>query len=53
VKGDGSVTLDCIAKGIDVSASPAVTSGNKTAKEVYMKFMGLWDTDKPDDVVSF
>jgi len=41
--GDGTVTLDDIAKIYDVSQHPDVVNGDDP-KEVYQKFMSQWDT---------
>ena len=43
VNKDGQVTLDDIAKIYDVSKHPDVLKGDDP-KEVYLKFMSLWDT---------
>lgn len=52
MNGDGSVKLDDIAKIYDVSKHPDVIAG-KDPKEVYMKFMSLWDTQVADGIVTF
>lgn len=51
--GDGKVTLEDIAKTIDVSTFPEVVNGQVTPKEVYMKYMSLWETQEADGVVTF
>lgn len=43
VNKDGLVKLDDIAKIYDVSQHPDVLKGDDP-KEVYLKFMSLWDT---------
>ena len=47
------MTLDDIAKIIDVSKFPEVVNGNYSAKEVYMKYMSLWETEEVDGVVTY
>lgn len=51
--GDGKVTLEDIAKSVDVSNFPEVVNGQVTPKEVYMKYMALWETQEADGVVTF
>lgn len=41
---DGKVTLDDIAQIVDISKLPEVVNGDKTPKEVYMKYMACWET---------
>merc|ERR550514_2203034 len=53
VNKDGKVTLEDIAKLIDVSAFPEVVNGNTSPKEVYMKYMSLWETQEADGIVTF
>jgi Ca2+-binding EF-hand superfamily protein len=50
---DGQVTLDDIAKIIDISTFPEVVNGSKTPKEVYMQYMSCWETQKVDGIVTF
>lgn len=50
---DGKVTLDDIAKIVDVSNFPEVVNGSMTPKEVYMKYMSLWETQEVDGVVTY
>ena len=52
VNGDGTVRLDDIAKLYDASQHPEVISGKKSEQDVYMEFMGLWDTQVKDGVVT-
>ena len=52
VNKDGKVTLDDIAKIYDVSKHPDVING-ADPKEVYLKFMSLWDTQVADGIVTF
>ena len=52
VNGDGSVTLEDIAKIYDVSHHPEVVNGTMAPKDVFMQFMSLWDTQKPDGIVT-
>ena len=51
--GDGKVTLDDIAKIIDITKFPEVVNGQMTPKEVYMKYMSLWETQEADGVVTY
>lgn len=51
VNGDGSVTLDDIAKLFDVSCHPDVQNGRNPA-DAYNEFMGMWDTDVVDGKVT-
>lgn len=53
VTRDGQVKLDDIAKLYDVSRHPDVLEGRKSAEQVFVEFMGLWDTQKRDAVVTF
>lgn len=50
---DGKVTLDDIAKIVDVSQFPEVVNGQKTAKQVYMQYMSCWETQEVDGVVTY
>ena len=43
VNKDGLVTLDDVAKLFSVDEHPDVKAGTDP-KEIYMKFMSLWDT---------
>ena len=52
VNKDGLVKLDDIAKIYDVSQHPDVIKG-ADPKEVYLKFMSLWDTQVQDGIVTF
>uniref|UniRef100_A0A7S3IFE3 EF-hand domain-containing protein n=1 Tax=Strombidium inclinatum TaxID=197538 RepID=A0A7S3IFE3_9SPIT len=52
VNKDGLVKLDDIAKLYDVSQHPDILQGTATQKEVYLKFMSLWDTQTPDGIVT-
>ena len=49
---DGQVTLNDVAKLYDASQHPEVRDGKKSEEEVYMEFMGLWDTQHRDGVVT-
>lgn len=51
VNGDGSVTLDDIAKLFDVSCHPDVQNGRNPA-DAYNEFMSMWDTDVVDGKVT-
>ena len=51
--GDGRVTLDDIAKIVDISSLPEVVNGDKTAKEVYTQYMACWETQQADGIVTF
>lgn len=53
INGDGSVTLDDIAKIYDASFHPDVLSKKKTPEEVYREFMSQWDTEVADGIVTF
>lgn len=50
---DGSVKLDDIAKLYDVTKHPDILQGKKTAKDVFLEFMRMWDTQEADGVVTF
>jgi len=52
VTGDGCVTYEDIQQAYDVSMSPMVMSGEKTEQEVLMDFMGQWDTQDRDGVIT-
>ena len=52
MNGDGSVTLDDVAKLFDVSFHPDVQNGRNPA-DAYQEFMSQWDTQVVDGVVSF
>lgn len=52
VNGDGTVRLDDIAKLYDASQHPEVVSGKKGEQDVYLEFMGLWDTQVKDGIVT-
>jgi len=52
VNGDGSVKLDDIAQLYSVAEHPDVLAGGDP-KDVYMKFMSLWDTQVADGIVTF
>lgn len=52
VNGDGTVTLDDIAKLYDVSKHPEIVNGSMTPKEVFMQYMSLWDTQVPDGIIT-
>lgn len=49
---DGCVRLDGIAQSYDASCDPCVCSGKKSDQEAFMEFMGAWDTQVKDGVVS-
>lgn len=53
VNRDGSVRLDDISKIYDASKHPDVLEGKKTADQVYTEFMGQWDTQNKDGIVTF
>ena len=53
INGDGTVTLDDIARIYDVSQHPDVMAGKKTPEEAYREFMSMWDTQVADGVVTF
>jgi Ca2+-binding EF-hand superfamily protein len=50
--GDGQVTLDDIAKIYDASKHPEVRSGRLTEEQVFRQFITMWDTEKPDGIVT-
>ncbi|CAG9310039.1 unnamed protein product [Blepharisma stoltei] len=50
--GDGQVTLDDIARTYDASRHPDVVSGKKTDAEIFREFITMWDTEKPDGIVT-
>ena len=52
VNQSGTVTLDDIAKLYDASHHPEVVNGTASAKDVYMQYMSLWDTQVPDGIVT-
>ena len=49
----GHITLDQIAQGFDPSAHPCVVAGKQTEREAYMEFMGQFNTQERDGIVSF
>lgn len=49
---DGRVTLDDIAKTYDASKHPEVRAGRMTEEQVFRQFISMWDTEKPDGVVT-
>ena len=53
VNKDGKVKLDDIAKLYDVSSHPDIVGGRKSAEQVFVEFMGMWDTQKRDAIISF
>lgn len=53
VNGDGTVTLDDVAKLYDVSQHPDVITGKLSPAEAYRQFMSLWDTQVADGIVTF
>ena len=50
--GDGQVTLDDIAKVYDASKHPEVRAGRMTEEQVFVQYMSMWDTEKPDGIVT-
>ncbi|OMJ78708.1 hypothetical protein SteCoe_21428 [Stentor coeruleus] len=50
--GDGQVTLDDIAKIYDASKHPEVRAGRLTEEQVFRQFITMWDTEKPDGIVT-
>jgi Ca2+-binding EF-hand superfamily protein len=50
---DGQVTLDDIAKVYDANRHPDVVSGRKSAEQIYLEFMRMWDTQERDSIVTF
>lgn len=52
VNGDQQVKLDDIARLYDASQHPEVVDGRRGEREVFMEFMGLWDTQERDGVVT-
>lgn len=53
VNKDGQVRLDDIAKLYDASKHQDVIYGKKTEEQVLIEFMGMWDTQQRDHVVTF
>lgn len=53
VNKDGLVKLDDIAKLYDASKHPDVVQGKKSAEQVFIEFMSLWDTQKKDGIVTY
>lgn len=49
---DGRVTLDDIAKTYDASKHPEVRAGRMSEDQVFRQFITMWDTEKPDGIVS-
>ena len=49
---DGRVTLDDIAKIYDASKHPEVRAGRMTEEQVFRQFISMWDTEKPDGIVT-
>ncbi len=52
INGDGTVTLDDVAKLYDASQHPDVLSGKCTPEQVYQEFMSMWDTQEADGIVT-
>jgi hypothetical protein len=50
---DGVLTLDTIAQAFDASKAPGVGEGEKDERETYMTYMGSWDTQERDGVISW
>jgi len=50
--GSGQVTIEDIEIAYDVSQHPDFQSGLKTAKEVLLDFMSVWETRKRDGIVT-
>ena len=50
--GSGQVTIDDIRIAYDVSFHPDFQSGRKTADEVLLDFMTVWETHKRDGIVT-
>lgn len=50
---NGCVKLDQIAQGFDPSGHPAVIAGKQTERDAYMEYMGQFNTQERDGVVSF
>ena len=53
VTQDGKVCLDDIAKLYNADFHPDVIAGKATPKDVFMKFLSMWDTQTPDGIVTF
>jgi Ca2+-binding EF-hand superfamily protein len=49
---DGQVTLDDIARIYDASKHPEVRAGRMTEEQVFNQFISMWDTEKPDGIVT-
>ena len=49
--GSGEVTLKDISEAYDVSSHPDFISGAKTADQILLEFMDMWDTKKKDHIV--
>lgn len=50
--GSGQVTIKDIEIAYDPSFHPDFQSGRKTAEEVLLEFMGVWETHKKDGIVT-
>ena len=50
--GDGQITLDDVAQIYDASKHPEVLSGKRSEEDVFREFMSMWDTEKPDGIVT-
>lgn len=46
------MTAADIKKAYDASYHPDVQSGRKTADEVFLEFMGVWETHRKDGIVT-
>lgn len=49
---DGSVRLDSIAQAYDATTDRAVQEGRKSDQDAFMEYMGAWDTQVKDGIVS-
>lgn len=50
---DGQVKLNDIAQLYDASQHPDVIDGKKSAEQVFMEFMSIWDTQEADGIITF
>lgn len=51
--GTSNVSLDDIARCVNVSANRDITNGSRSAEQFYRTFMGLWGLNYADAKVSF
>lgn len=48
----GSLTIDDVAKRIDITSNPLVTRGKQKLEDVYMEYMNGWSSNDPNHAIS-